>query len=100
MRKFPPAYKAGPVPSSYTTSEKTGPFIPLPSAVQLVPFHFATEWTTVPLAPKNDPPAYIARPLPSSNSVTVRTDPVRPTLVGDQFDAFQRANLFAGTLPA
>ena len=76
VAKVPPAYSAGPLPSSNTVKAETALFpmllsIPSPSADQVDPFHFAMWFaTTTPSAVfVNEPPAYNAGPLPSSNTV-------------------------------
>src|SRR5687768_16811349 len=57
--KWPVANNAGPEPSSNTHRSRTTLLKPVPTADQLVPFHFATLLTgTLPLAIQKKPPAY------------------------------------------
>src|SRR5436190_2128237 len=87
----PPAYSAGPLPSSNTVSAETAltyelePSNPRPSADQLDPSHRAMRLAATPPAVVNSPPAYSARPLPSSNIVRAVTPlPYTPPPTSDQ----------------
>src|SRR6266849_6199869 len=73
MMKSPPAYRAGPVPSSNTVSASTTWLIPLLSADHRVPSHLAIWFAAAPPALVNSPPAYKAGPVPSSNTVSANT---------------------------
>src|SRR5262245_57835360 len=58
--KEPPAWSAGPLPSSYAIKAETLlrlPLIPLPSAAQLEPSHFAMSFAATPPADVKVPPA-------------------------------------------
>jgi hypothetical protein len=64
--KFPPAYKAAPVPSSKTRSDRTVPTIPDPRGFHPLPSHLAMPGADWLPAVRKFPPAYKAGPLPSS----------------------------------
>src|SRR5260370_27850670 len=64
--KMPPAYSAGPVPSSNTAranNNACGLLIPLPSEAHTAPSHLAILAASVPPAILQNPPAYHAGPL-------------------------------------
>src|SRR5260370_26998102 len=73
VRNWPPAYRAGPVPSSNTDTAFTTPSVPVPSADHCVPFHLAM-WlaATLPAVVKM-PPAYRAAVVPSSTTTCAPT---------------------------
>src|SRR5437667_391693 len=86
---MPPAYSAGPLPSSKTVrapSPPVGPFTPLPSGDQFDPFHIATLIAALPPAFRNKPRAYSAGPLPSSNTVKASTLSSIPAPSADQLE--------------
>src|SRR5829696_2400394 len=79
--KSPPAYNAGPLPSSKTVRERTVPSTPLPGAPkadQLVPSHLAIFGAEKPPAVVKRPPAYNAGPDPSSKTARALTKPFIP----------------------
>src|SRR5712692_3086598 len=88
--KLPPAYRAGPEPSSNAPSADTmgnrgsesEPVTPVPSADQLLPSHLAILLAVTPSTLLNDPAAYSAGPVPSSNTANANTPSVyrRPTI--------------------
>src|SRR5438105_4577034 len=88
--KFPRAKSAGPVPSSITTSLLTAESKLPPTFAQVVPFHFLTPPTDVPLTAK-EPLAYRARPVPSLKATKESGEPLRPLPTADQLEPFQRA---------
>src|SRR5262245_54029993 len=100
----PPAKRLGPLPSSCATRARTLLPIPLPSADQLVPFHFARLLAATPPALENLPPAYSAGPLPSSNTAKASTDvgppDVTPVPSLDQKEPSHLAMRLAWTAPA
>src|SRR5262245_48594976 len=86
--KSPPAYSAGPAPSSNTVRAPTPPFTPLPSAAQFEPFHLAMLFAAAPPAVVKPPAAYSAGPAPSSNTVRAPTPPFTPLPSAVQVEPF------------
>jgi hypothetical protein len=104
--KFPPAYKAGPVPLSKTVRALTVPFIPDPKADHAEPFHLAMRLALTPPAMVKFPPAYKADPVPSLNAASALTpSPAKAALPtpdpnADQLDPFHLAIFVAMVMPA
>src|SRR4051812_34284525 len=76
-----------------TASDPTVPFVPVPSADQLDPFHFATLLAGAPPAVVKEPPTY--RSVPENASANAV--PLRPVPSADHDVPFQRATRFAVT---
>src|SRR5262245_3349066 len=101
--KDPPAYNAGPVPSSSAASTRTSAdagATPLPTGAQLAPSHLARLLAATPPALVKFPPAYSAGPVPSSYTASAWTNvepPVIPLPSDDQLEPFHLAMRFAGS---
>src|SRR6185503_14009650 len=95
---------AGPLPSSKAARERTTASVPLPSADQLVPFHFATFAADPAPAVVKRPPTWRAGPLPSSKVARARTTglgpPLTPPPSADQVRPFHFATCWAAWPPA
>src|SRR5687767_2405811 len=94
--KLPPAYKSLPLNTSDETAPPPGPFVPVPMADQLLPFHFAIKFAAMPSALVKIPPAYRSAPL----SANADTRSFRPVPSADQAFPSHFAILFALTPPA
>src|SRR5262249_21904446 len=115
VENAPPAYSAGPEPSSNTARQRTpsptgGAGIPLPKGDQWVPSHFATLFARAEPAEQKTPAAYTAGPapfpqtpsagpLPSSKLASARTVAPTPIPSAPQLEPSQVAMLFAGSPP-
>src|SRR5689334_8142729 len=83
----PPAQSKGPLPSSYSASERICvlvPLTPLPSGDQPAPAHLAMLLAGMPPALVNIPPTNNAGPLPSSWTASAQTAPFVPPPTADQ----------------
>ena len=89
--KVPPAYKAGPTPSSNTASELTGLLKLGPSDDHEVPSQVAILLAIAPPAVEKEPPAYKAGPVPPSKTASDRTVLFTPAPSGDHSVPSQRA---------
>src|SRR5216683_2615791 len=101
--KPPPAYSAGPLPSSNTVSANTeanSPFIPLPRWDHCVPSHLAMKLNLSPPMWEKTPPTYSAEPLLSSNTVSAFTEALTPLPSADHCVPFHLAMLLTTTPPA
>jgi hypothetical protein len=101
--KFPPAYSAGPEPSSKTANASAFMSNPAPSGCQFDPFQRATWSAFTPLTAQKNPLMYSAGPEPSSSAATVVTVPFTPALPAGtplQVEPSQRANSFTCAAPA
>src|SRR5262245_58833009 len=100
VKNFPPAQRAGPLPSSYVASASTPPSpSPSPGWDQLEPSHLAMRRAGAPPALLRKPPANSAGPRPSSKTPRAWTPPA-PLPSGDQLVPFHLATPDAATLPA
>src|SRR5258705_50903 len=101
--KMPPAYSAGPEPSSKTVIAETCPYVPVnpgPNLDHDEPFQRAMCCAVVPPAPVKYPPTYSAGPEPSSNTASDCAMWFVPLPSGAHACPFHFATFAAGTPPA